>query len=105
MFKNISILALLAGYLSIGTVSAVELFVHDGNSALTKEQAREQKEQWNETQLLRKKVNKRTEKEFDKLDKAIDESEACYKSSKLSAYWESKTKRCLDSNTGQPIRA
>ncbi|WP_063655807.1 DUF1283 domain-containing protein [Candidatus Arsenophonus triatominarum] len=101
MSKSISILALLACYLCSGAVSAVELFVHDGNSALIKEQAREQSEQWNETKSLRKKVNQRTEREF---DKAIDESEACYKSGKLNAYWVSKTKRCLDSNTGQPIR-
>ncbi|HGJ5882770.1 hypothetical protein [Arsenophonus sp.] len=47
MSKSISILALLACYLCSGAVSAVKLFLHDGNSALTKEQAREQSEQWN----------------------------------------------------------
>lgn len=104
MSKSISILALLACYLCSGAVSAVELFLQDGNSALTKEQAREQSEQWNETKSLLKKVNQRAEREFDKSDKADNESEACYKSGKLNAYWESKTKRCLDSNTGQPIR-
>ncbi|HGJ5877440.1 MAG TPA: DUF1283 family protein [Arsenophonus sp.] len=103
MFKSLSILALLISYISIGVASEVELYVHDGNSDLTKEQARQQKEQWNDTQLLRKKVNNRTEKEFDKLDKAINDSEACYKSRNLNAYWEPKTKRCLDNNTGQPI--
>lgn len=81
-------------------VSAVELFLHDGNNALIKEQAREQSEPWNETKSLRKKVNQRAERKFDKAD---NESKVCYKSGKLNAYWESKTKRFLDSNTGQPI--
>ncbi|SPP31184.1 hypothetical protein ARAF_0297 [Arsenophonus endosymbiont of Aleurodicus floccissimus] len=101
MSKSISISALLACYLCSGAVSAVELFVYDGNSALTKEQAREQSEQWNEIKLLRKKVNQRAERVFDKAD---NESEACYKSGKLNAYWESKTRSCLDSNTGKHIR-
>ncbi|WP_036768002.1 DUF1283 family protein [Photorhabdus australis] len=75
-----------------------------GDSVLDKEAARQSKEQWDETKNLRNKVNKRAEKEFDKLDKAIDNRDACMKSTNINAYWEPNTERCLDSNTGMPIR-
>ncbi|MCW7548187.1 DUF1283 family protein [Photorhabdus sp. APURE] len=75
-----------------------------GDSVLDKEAARQSKEQWDETKNLRTKVNKRAEKEFDKFDKAIDAREACLKSTNINAYWEPNTERCLDSNTGMPIR-
>ncbi|OCA52919.1 DUF1283 family protein [Photorhabdus namnaonensis] len=75
-----------------------------GDSVLDKEAARQSKEQWDETKNLRTKVNKRAEKEFDKIDKAIDARDACMKSTNINAYWEPNTERCLDSNTGMPIR-
>nr|WP_314267270.1 DUF1283 family protein [uncultured Moellerella sp.] len=78
--------------------------VGNGENALTKEQARQEQQQWDETKQLRSKVNQRSAKEFDKLDKAIDEQDACQKSLNLSAYWEPNTERCLDANTGRPIR-
>ncbi|AKH65282.1 MULTISPECIES: DUF1283 family protein [Photorhabdus] len=76
----------------------------NGDTALSKEAARQSKEQWDETKNLRTKVNKRAEKEFDKFDKAIDARDACMKSTNINAYWEPNTERCLDSNTGMPIR-
>lgn len=79
--------------------------VTSGNvdSTLTKEQARQEKEQWDQTRKLRTKVNSRTEKEFDKIDAAFDAKDACEKSLNLNAYWEPSTQRCLDVNTGRPI--
>ncbi|ELX8378142.1 DUF1283 family protein [Providencia vermicola] len=79
--------------------------VTSGNvdSVLTKEQARQEKEQWDQTRQLRTKVNARTEKEFDKVDAAFDAKDACEKSLNLNAYWEPNTQRCLDVNTGRPL--
>ncbi|MFC0226995.1 DUF1283 family protein [Serratia aquatilis] len=74
-----------------------------GGAALSNEQARENKEQWNDTKSLRNKVNTRVEKEFDKLDHAIDAEERCNDSSNLSAYWEPNTRKCLDRKTGRQI--
>ncbi|HHR5877746.1 TPA: DUF1283 family protein [Providencia alcalifaciens] len=73
------------------------------NDPLNKEQARQDKEQWDETKMLRSKVNRRTEKEFDKIDAAFDAKDKCEKSLNLNAYWESNTQRCLDVNSGRPI--
>ncbi|EKT56171.1 DUF1283 family protein [Providencia sneebia] len=87
------------------TCSPGSTCVTSGNvdSALTKEQARQEKQQWDETNKLRSKVNSRTEKEFDKIDAAFDNKDACEKSLNLNAYWEPNTKRCLDVNTGRPL--
>ncbi|CAH0137825.1 DUF1283 family protein [Erwinia aphidicola] len=79
------------------------LVIEDGDNSLTKEEARQQKEQWDDTRNLRHKVNSRTEKEFDRVDRAFDTSEACEKSLNLNAYWEPKTLRCLDRRTGRPV--
>lgn len=86
--------------------SAGSTCVTSGNvdSALTKEQARQEKEQWDQTRKLRMKVNTRTEKEFDKVDAAFDTRDSCEKSLNLNAYWEPSTQRCLDVNTGRPLR-
>ncbi|MFP1721541.1 DUF1283 family protein [Lonsdalea quercina] len=79
------------------------IIVDNGNSALSKETARQSKEQWDETQRLRKKVNQRVEKEFDKTANAIDGRERCTTSANVNAYWEPNTSRCLDRRTGRTV--
>lgn len=71
---------------------------------LTKEQARQEKQHWDETKSLRSKITSRTEKEFNKLEQAIDNEDTCRKSLNRNAYWEPNTQRCLDTNTGYPIK-
>lgn len=77
--------------------------ISGGDTALEKERARQEKEQWDDTRSLRQKVNHRAEKEFDKVDRAIDAEDACLKSSVVTAYWEPNTLRCLDANTGREV--
>lgn len=72
-------------------------------NSMTRETAQQSKEQWNDTRSLRKKIDRRAEKQFDKVDTAIDAREACDESSNINAYWEPDTRRCLDRNTGRPI--
>lgn len=79
------------------------LIIQDGSSSLTNEQARQQKEQWDETRRLRSKQNLRAEKDFDKGDRAIDTRDACDESLNVNAYWEANTLRCLDRRTGRPV--
>ncbi|RWR03586.1 hypothetical protein ED28_00960 [[Pantoea] beijingensis] len=79
------------------------LIIDNGNNALSNEQARQEKEQFDDTRMLRKKVNSRVEKEFDKTDRAFDTRDACEKSYNVNAYWEPNTLRCLDRNTGRPV--
>ena len=62
-----------------------------------------EKEQWNDTRNLRQKVNKRTEKEWDKADAAFDNRDKCEQSANINAYWEPNTLRCLDRRTGRVI--
>lgn len=73
------------------------------DNSLTKEDARQQKEQWDDTRSLRNKVNTRVEKQFDKFDKAVDLQDSCEKSLNVNAYWEPNTQRCLDRNIGRPL--
>ncbi len=79
------------------------LIIQDGSSALTNEQARQQKQQWDQTQRLRSKQNLRAEKDFDKDDRATDTRDACDQSLNVNAYWEANTLRCLDRRTGRPV--
>ncbi|WP_455819325.1 DUF1283 family protein [Pseudomonas cerasi] len=79
------------------------LIISEGDNALTTEQAREQKEQWDATRSLRNKVNNRVEKEFDKTDRAFDTRDSCEHSLNLNAYWEPNILRCLDRRTGRPV--
>lgn len=79
------------------------LIIQDGNNALSNEEARQQKEQWDDTRRLRGKVNNRVEKEFDKTDRAFDTRDACEQSLNLNAYWEPNTLRCLDRRSGRPV--
>jgi len=79
------------------------LVIENGDTSLSKEQARQDKEQWDDTQRLRGKVNNRVEKEFDKVDRAFDTRDGCEKSLNVNAYWEPNTLRCLDRRTGRPV--
>lgn len=85
------------------TAGSTCVSVGKGDDSLNKEQARQEKEQWDNTRMLRNKVNTRTEKEFDKVDAAFDAKDKCEKSLNLNAYWEPSTKRCLDVSNGRPI--
>jgi len=99
-------LVLLAALFSIQHSARAQtdrLIIESGDNALSKEQAREQKEQWDDTRSLRRKVNARVEKEFDKVDRAFDTSDSCQKSLNLNAYWEPNSMRCLDRRTGRPV--
>ncbi|MEJ4044048.1 DUF1283 family protein [Erwinia sp. SLM-02] len=79
------------------------LVIENGDNSLSKEQARQEKEQWDATHRLRGKVNNRVEKEFDKVDRAFDTRDGCEKSLNVNAYWEPNTLRCLDRRTGRPV--
>ncbi|HEI8865103.1 DUF1283 family protein [Serratia sp. AKBS12] len=74
-----------------------------GSGAMSTEEARQSKEQWNDTRTLRHKVNTRVEKDFDKLDKAADDQDRCNDSLNVNAYWEPSTLKCLDRTTGRKI--
>lgn len=80
------------------------LSIDNGDNALTREQAREQKEQWDDTRALRRQKNQRAGKEFDKADRAYDAQDKCLQSENLNAYWEPQTRRCLDRQTGRPVK-
>ncbi|MCG7387049.1 MULTISPECIES: DUF1283 family protein [Pantoea] len=99
--------ALLASSAMLTAVQASantsRLIIEDGSSAASNEAARQSKEQWNDTQRLRHKVNTRAEKEFDKADRAFDTRDACEKSYNVNAYWEPNTLRCLDRRTGRLV--
>ncbi|MBC8953575.1 DUF1283 family protein [Xenorhabdus sp. PB62.4] len=75
-----------------------------GENSISRETARQSKEEWNDQRSLRKKVEQRREKEFDKYEVEVDNRKACLESANIDAYWEPNTKRCLDINTGRPIK-
>jgi len=92
-----------------------------GDNALSREEARENKEQWDATRNLRKLQNQRAEKEFvrdsahadkqyardekdsDKQYNAKETRDSCNASSNVGAYWEPNTQRCLDRRTGREL--
>lgn len=80
-----------------------KLVIESGDSAQSRQHAAMEKEQWNDTRNLRQKVNKRTEKEWDKADAAFDNRDKCEQSANINAYWEPNTLRCLDRRTGRVI--
>ncbi|MDS1619821.1 DUF1283 family protein [Escherichia coli] len=90
-------------FTSFAQAETSKLVIESGDNALSRQQATMQKEQWNDTHHLRQKINKRTEKEWDKIDAAFDKHDRCKQSSNLNAYWEPNTMRCLDRHTGQVI--
>lgn len=79
------------------------VYIDGQDSTLSKEQARQMKEQWDESKSLRQKKMLRNEKEFDKTDRAIDDEDSCLKNANLNAYWEPSTRRCLNRRTGLPL--
>ncbi|EKD9930509.1 DUF1283 family protein [Escherichia coli] len=104
--KYLGLTAMLLGtaiYISFARAETSKLMIESGGNALSRQQAVMQKEQWNDTRHLRQKINKRTEKEWDKIDAAFDKRDRCEQSSNLNAYWEPNTMRCLDRRTGRVI--
>ena len=105
--KRIGLLAfLLTCALALSTTVHAEtnkLAIESGDSAQSRQRAAMEKEQWNDTRNLRQKVNKRTEKEWDKADAAFDNRDKCEQSANINAYWEPNTLRCLDRRTGRVI--
>ena len=77
--------------------------VGGNNDPMSKEQARQSQQQWDDTHRLRNKVNSRVEKNFDKYDRAEDAKDNCDRSANFNAYWEPNTERCLDRLTGRQI--
>lgn len=97
-------LALMLSAFSLTHVAQAEtnrLIIESGDSALSKQQAAMEKEQWDDTRSLRKKVNKRIEKEFDKDEAAFDLRDKCMQSVDVNVYWEPNTQRCLDRRSGR----
>ncbi|MGC6387056.1 DUF1283 family protein [Ewingella sp. S1.OA.A_B6] len=81
------------------------VFGGSGNDAMSNEEARQSKEQWNDTQQLRHSINQRATKSFNKFDQAVDLRDKCQASQNLNAYWEPNTERCLDRRTGRQLMA
>ncbi|CFQ45729.1 DUF1283 family protein [Yersinia aleksiciae] len=77
--------------------------VGGNNDPMSKEQARQSQQQWDDNHRLRSKVNNRVEKNFDKFDRAEDAKDSCDRSENLNAYWEPNTERCLDRLSGRQI--
>ncbi|PHM74217.1 DUF1283 family protein [Xenorhabdus kozodoii] len=109
--KSISIIALVSSLFwqtsAFSTPCGAEstcVTINGEENSLSKEKARQSQENWNEQRRLRQKVDKRREKEFDKYEVEADNREACLKSANINAYWEPSTKRCLDINTGLPVK-
>lgn len=80
-----------------------KLIIESGDNAQSRQRAQMEKDQWRDNSNLRKKMNQRAEKEWDKKDRAIDNSEDCKISDNIYAYWEADTRRCLDLRTGRVI--
>ncbi|MGP3591997.1 DUF1283 family protein [Vagococcus sp. WN89Y] len=91
-------------YTACAQAETNRLVIESGDTAQTRQHAAMEKEQWDDTRTLRHKINKRTEKEWDKADVAFDAQDNCLKSSNLNAYWEPNTLRCLDRRTGREIQ-
>ena len=90
-------------YTATAQAETSRLVIESADSALSRQQAAMQKEQWDDTRSLRQKVNKRAEKEWDKADAAFDNRYNCEQSANLNAYWEPNTLRCMDRRTGRVI--
>ncbi|AYY80551.1 MULTISPECIES: DUF1283 family protein [Proteus] len=99
LFLSLSV----SSFSSIAASTNVTINGNGYDNVLDKEQARQLKEDWDQKRELRTQVNQREKIEFNKVDKAIDERDACLKSANVYAYWEPETRRCLDSNTGRPV--
>lgn len=93
----------LPGAAVVSQAATQHVVIDSGDNALTKEQARQSQQQWDDTRNLRNRINQRADKEFSKIDKAYDTRDKCEQSANLNAYWEPKTLRCLDRRTGRPV--
>ncbi|SFU89286.1 DUF1283 family protein [Xenorhabdus koppenhoeferi] len=109
--KNISAIALVlslfwqsSAFAASCTSDSTCVIINGSETSLNKEKARQSKEEWNNEKGLRQKTYNRKEKEFDKYDVEVDNRDDCLKSANINAYWEPNTKRCLDINTGRPIK-
>ncbi len=91
-------------YTATAQAETNRLIIESGDNAHSRQAASMEKEQWDDTRTLRKKVNRRAEKEWDKADAAFDSQDKCLQSSNFNAYWEPNTLRCLDRRTGMQIR-
>ncbi|WP_241825888.1 DUF1283 family protein [Izhakiella australiensis] len=100
------LLTLFAGALPLSQLAHADtqhIILDSNGNPLSREEAREQKEQWDATRNLRNKVNQRVEKQFDKAANGLDNRDACESSLNVNAYWEPNTLRCLDRRTGRPV--
>lgn len=79
---------LIAAIVAFSSCSFANTVIIHGeqDGALTKEAARQSGENWDNQKALRKKINQRAAKEFDKFDKAIDDKLACNTSENVNAY-------------------
>ncbi len=87
----------------VSQAATQHIVIDSGDNAMTKEDARQSQQQWDDTQALRHKINQRAEKEFNKADNAFDTRDKCEQSANLNAYWEPNTLRCLDRRSGRPV--
>ncbi|WP_039058327.1 DUF1283 family protein [Enterobacter sp. Bisph1] len=105
--KRLCLTAMLALGAIVYTTTALaetnRLIIESGDNARSRQAATMEKEQWDDTRSLRKKINRREETEWDKADAAFDTKDKCLQSSNVNAYWEPNTLRCLDRRTGQNI--
>jgi hypothetical protein len=105
--KRLCLSAILAlstfAFAATASAETSKLVIESGDSAQSRQNAAMDKEQWNDTRNLRQKVNKRTEKEWDKEDVAFDARDKCQQSANVNAYWEPNTLRCLDRRTGRTV--
>ncbi|MEG3133764.1 DUF1283 domain-containing protein [Rouxiella sp. T17] len=81
------------------------VFGSNGDSALSTEEARQSKEQWNATRTLREQRINREQKDNQKYDNATALRDRCNASTNVNAYWEPTTERCLNRRTGTQLLA
>ncbi|QWA13675.1 DUF1283 family protein [Sodalis ligni] len=104
LFRGMLPVALLVFSAATGAASRSQhIIIDSGDNAMTREEARENREQWDATRSLRNKINSRAEKDFDKYDRTADLRDQCVNSDNLNAYWEPNNGRCLDRGTGRPV--
>lgn len=105
--KRIGLLAiLLPCALALSTTVHAEtnkLVIESGDSAQSRQHAAMEKEQWNDTRNLRQKVNKRTEKEWDKADAAFDNRDKCEQKRQHQCLLGSPILCAADRRTGRVI--
>lgn len=103
LYLGITILLSVVIFANITHADTQKLIIESGDNAQSRQRAQMDKDQWRDNSNLRKKMNQRAEKEWDKKDTAIDKGEACKISDNIYAYWEADTRRCLDLRTGRAI--